>query len=210
MPKDTFYNLPMEKRQFIEEIAIKIFASEGYDNATINEVVRQCKIAKGSFYQYFKSKKDLFIHVMGLIGKAKLEHMSPVLQNPMDHNIFDLLREVYISALEFGANRPDLLKIALDMSANRRSEIYEELIKDSEEQSIQLFSGLLKKAIDKGEVKQSTDVHFMAYLITRFSIDLNDYYFEYVRNKMDFDEYRSEILTLVEKQIDILKNGIGV
>lgn len=209
MPKETFYNLPDEKKKLIEDIAIDVFAKEGYEKATINEIVRRSKIAKGSFYQYFKGKKDLFVHVMELIKNAKLEYLSPVLMNPHEHNFFVLLKEVYISALEFGSKRPELLKISLDIASNRRSEIYEDLIKEGEDQSIKLFSSLIELAIKRGEIKSNVDIHFMAYFITRFSIDLNEYYFHYIKEKMDFEEYSSRVLSLVEKQIDVLKNGIG-
>jgi AcrR family transcriptional regulator len=53
MPRATFVNLPQEKKKIIEETAIIEFASFGYDKASVNRIVEKCKIAKGSFYQYF-------------------------------------------------------------------------------------------------------------------------------------------------------------
>ena len=60
MPKDTFYNLPDEKRALIEDVAMREFATCGYDKASISRIVDTCGISKGSFYQYFLDKKDLF------------------------------------------------------------------------------------------------------------------------------------------------------
>ena len=81
MPKETFQNLPEGKRQLIEKEAIHEFAVFGYDKASINRIVEQCQIAKGSFYQYFDDKKDLFLHLIARVNEKKLEYISPVFQN---------------------------------------------------------------------------------------------------------------------------------
>ena len=47
MPKETFLNLPDQKRQMIEDAAIDEFAAWGYDNASITRIVEACQIAKG-------------------------------------------------------------------------------------------------------------------------------------------------------------------
>jgi AcrR family transcriptional regulator len=39
MPKDTFLNLPEEKRAHIERVAMEEFADHGYDNASITRIV---------------------------------------------------------------------------------------------------------------------------------------------------------------------------
>ena len=61
MPKETFLNLPEEKRNRILDAAIQEFAANPYDVASISNIVRKVGIAKGSFYQYFEDKKDLVI-----------------------------------------------------------------------------------------------------------------------------------------------------
>ena len=53
MPKQTFLNLPEEKRNTIINIAIEEFAEYGLENASTNRIVAKSGISKGSFYQYF-------------------------------------------------------------------------------------------------------------------------------------------------------------
>jgi AcrR family transcriptional regulator len=64
MPKDTFFNLPADKRALIRDVAISEFARYSYDAASINRMVAEAGIAKGSFYQYFEDKRDLFLYLM--------------------------------------------------------------------------------------------------------------------------------------------------
>ena len=87
MPKETFFNLPNEKRQLIENTAISEFAANGYDKASINTIVAKSGIAKGSFYQYFTEKKDLFLHIiLSVIAQKKIKYLSPVMTNPDKHD----------------------------------------------------------------------------------------------------------------------------
>src|SRR5690554_5850943 len=111
MPKDTFFNLPEEKRQRVEEAAINEFADYNYESASVNRIVESAGIAKGSFYQYFEDKKDLYKHIMDIIVKKKLEYMSPTIANPFEIDVFTLLREMYKSGLSFALSHPKLLDI---------------------------------------------------------------------------------------------------
>jgi AcrR family transcriptional regulator len=60
MPTDTFHNLPTKKRDRILEAAITEFAAHPYDAASLSNIARQAEIGKGSLYQYFENKKDLY------------------------------------------------------------------------------------------------------------------------------------------------------
>ncbi len=66
-----FFNLPKEKQQRIIDVCIDEFAEKTYHNASISNIVRQSKIAKGSFYQYFEDKKDIFKYILKYMGDKK-------------------------------------------------------------------------------------------------------------------------------------------
>lgn len=51
------------KRQEIIEAATAVFARDGFAAAKISDVADRAQVAKGSVYQYFESKADLFIAV---------------------------------------------------------------------------------------------------------------------------------------------------
>ncbi len=51
------------KRQEIIEAATAVFAREGFAATKISDVAEQAQVAKGSVYQYFESKAELFIAV---------------------------------------------------------------------------------------------------------------------------------------------------
>ena len=71
MPTDTFFRLPEEKRARILEGAWSEFTAVPYAEASINRIVQTSRIPRGSFYQYFEDKNDLFL------TSARAETCSP-------------------------------------------------------------------------------------------------------------------------------------
>ena len=59
MIKRTFYNLPPEKREKIIDVTRKEFRKGSKKKITINSVIKNAGISRGSFYQYFDEKLDL-------------------------------------------------------------------------------------------------------------------------------------------------------
>ena len=64
MPKQTFYKLPQEKQERILAAAKREFTQVRYSDASINQIVREAGIPRGSFYQYFEDKKDIFLYFL--------------------------------------------------------------------------------------------------------------------------------------------------
>ena len=56
----TFERLNEHKRHAFLEAAFKEFSLKGYDAASITQLVKALGIAKGSVYQYFDDKQDLY------------------------------------------------------------------------------------------------------------------------------------------------------
>jgi AcrR family transcriptional regulator len=76
MPSDTFLRLPGEKQKRVFEAAVDEFAAYRFREASINRVIKAAGIPRGSFYQYFKDKEDLYTHVLQEISKEKINIIS--------------------------------------------------------------------------------------------------------------------------------------
>lgn len=64
MPTNTFFNLPPPKREKLLCAAIGEFARKPYGEVSINRIIQVAEIPRGSFYQYFEGKTDLFRYVL--------------------------------------------------------------------------------------------------------------------------------------------------
>ncbi|MCD1160827.1 TetR/AcrR family transcriptional regulator [Peribacillus frigoritolerans] len=48
-------------REKILQISLKLFSEKGYDKVTVDEIVKKSGTSKGSFYQHFSAKSDIFL-----------------------------------------------------------------------------------------------------------------------------------------------------
>lgn len=212
MPKETFFNLPDEKRLLIETIAIGEFASNGFDKASINTIVSKAGIAKGSFYQYFVDKKDLYIYLLMTVASAKkIQYMTPVLQNPKGHDFFTLIRELFISGLSFAAENPELDKLGMWLVKNSHHPIYIELFGEAGSLSTSIYEDLLTQAQARGELKEGIDCHYISHVFQALLLSTMDYCLKtYSRPELEgISDIRGEILKTADVMIDLIKDGIG-
>lgn len=64
MPTSTFFNLPPPKREKLLHAAVAEFSRKPYGEVSINRIIQGAEIPRGSFYQYFADKTDLFRYVL--------------------------------------------------------------------------------------------------------------------------------------------------
>lgn len=48
-----------KRKQELLQIAYRLFLSKGYEETSIDEIIEEAQIAKGTFYYHFKSKEAL-------------------------------------------------------------------------------------------------------------------------------------------------------
>lgn len=97
MPSQTFFNLPKEKQKLIYESAIKEFSRVSFDEASINQIIHNANISRGSFYMYFEDKEDLYDYLL-TIHKEKF---SLIEKQIFEENDGDLLKSYQALFLKF-------------------------------------------------------------------------------------------------------------
>jgi len=210
IPKETFYNLPEGKRQLLEKMAIREFAAFGYDKASINRFVDKCQIAKGSFYQYFEDKKDLFLYLITRVNEKKLKFLSPVFQNPGQYDFFTLIREMFMSGIKFAADNPEITMIGNWLFKNKSHPIYNEIVGMGLQNAQNIYTELLERAISRSEVRADIDINFVSHTISSMNISAVEYYFQSVKGEeTGMQKFDENIIGTVDLLIDFIKNGIG-
>lgn len=63
MPTDTWNRLPQARRDAVLTAAEAEFALNGFSRGSLNVIAREAGVAKGSLFQYFDDKVDLFAHL---------------------------------------------------------------------------------------------------------------------------------------------------
>jgi TetR/AcrR family transcriptional regulator len=71
MPTSTFENLESSKKERLMNAMIDEFSQVPYSQASINRIIKQAGIPRGSFYQYFTDKEDAYRTVLSRIAHEK-------------------------------------------------------------------------------------------------------------------------------------------
>ena len=94
MPSSTFLNLPAEKQEKLLEAATWEFSHKPFNEASINQIIKEAGIPRGSFYMYFQDKEDLFRYLLkGYVDQLFMLLEEFLIQNQGD--IFQALLELY-------------------------------------------------------------------------------------------------------------------
>ncbi|CAM3799610.1 TetR/AcrR family transcriptional regulator [Bacillus paramycoides] len=71
-----------ERRNEILDTAEKLFVTKGYTKTTVNDILKEIGIAKGTFYHYFKSKEEVMDEIIMRIIKADVAKAKAIVSNP--------------------------------------------------------------------------------------------------------------------------------
>lgn len=202
MPKQTFINLSDEKREKIIDAGLKEFSNKGFREASTNMIVEYAGIPKGSFYQYFNDKKDLFLYICGIAAEKKLMFIGEILKKADQMDFFMLFKEMYAAGIKFA--RTNTKYFAISNELLKDNNLRKEMLGDQYERSNDFFVDFLQLGIKKGQVRKNIDLQFVSRFLTESSVMLAEYFLE----KYTFDEI-DHLEEFVDEYLSIIKNGIG-
>lgn len=118
MPSDTFNHLLKEKKIRIMKAATREFSNYTLREASINRIIKEANISRGSFYMYFKDITDIYKYVVNVYMKKIKEAFLKYLK--INHgDLFQSFIDIYDYVIETGskqANRDFCKKIYTNLS----------------------------------------------------------------------------------------------
>ena len=207
MPKQTFFNLPGEKQAMILDRAIDEFAEYGYEKSSINRIVEASAIAKGSFYQYFADKFDLYEHIITvMIADPKMasyevaQRAEALEQMPF----FDLLRAMFRRNVAAVCKDPRVLKIGVELMNNHHADIYKRIMGPYGDLYNTFYHSFIEAKKRTGEIRPEVDSWALNYMLLGMSENIISLVENKGANFMD-DDYPDWLVDALE---EILVKGI--
>lgn len=216
MPKPTFLNLPEEKRQAFLKIALAEFADNDYNSASISKIVERAGIAKGSLYQYFEDKQDLFLYLLEISNQ---EMLQAIRQSPPPNpkaSFFETLRWQMSITVRTAVQYPvqsRLARRAYTSPLPFRDRMLEQARKVRSEH----FEAMVKKAQADGELRPDLDPAVASFMVQGLMSDLGPFLQSKFggadkkgrgKRKQDWVT-RPEVEQVFDQVIAVLKSGLG-
>lgn len=200
MPKQTFLNLPDTKRQQFIQCALVEFSEHYYDDGSINRIVEAAGIAKGSFYQYFKNKKDLYFYLIEWGITEKKRYLNEAIADKGRLRFFDALKTLFIAGFLFAKKHPELVAMGERFTADPKHPLFLEFMSHYHHENEDTLMGMLTRAAEAGEIKQDASLETCALILTATS----SYLLKDLATISDTD-----LSQTLDHIFDILRQGIG-
>ena len=198
MPKETFNNLDPEKKRRISEAAILEFSSHSFSDASINQIVKSAGIPRGSFYQYFENKEDIYLWMSGEIAKEQevvKSHFKPL--EPGSGTFDEFLYKARVS-LELARLRPEYQQIALFMEKDTSDFISK--LRSLSSQDLERVKKLLERDKERGLIRQDVDSELVIAIVYTLTLK------EYFQAGLDGDLFLKRINSIIK----IIMEGIAI
>jgi len=188
-----------KKDEAIINGAINVFIKKGFDNATIDEIIKEAKVGKGTIYRRIGNKEKLeqfIIKQMGTLMFGKIKKKIGQSDNPLLQfkgiintmcDFFDDKPQVatlFYSRIFFNPKRPNNLT-SWPPIPNLKTDNF--------------IENILKSAIEKKQIK---NINIQAFL-KGFTYFCNPFYFNFLKETLHLS--KSEISVLIT---DSILNGI--
>ncbi|NLU10258.1 MAG: TetR/AcrR family transcriptional regulator [Tepidanaerobacter acetatoxydans] len=101
--------LSEKRKNQILEAAIQVFSKKGFEGSTTKEIAKKAKVSEGTIFRYFKTKKEILIHMLNILSEQTLFDFVEQIESGLEPQeaIKSLLKRHY----RFIVNNQDLIKI---------------------------------------------------------------------------------------------------
>ena len=166
MPRPTFHNLPDDKRDRVIDAAITTFGATPYPRATLDEVAERAGVSKGSLYQYFEGKSDLYAYLLTeVVPQRKLAFLAASAP-PEGAGVWEVLEAALVAGVRFAAAEPRLMQLGVRFM--RDHEVEPALAPIARQHRVAGRAWLrdrLSQAAERGEIRAEVDVSMLAELL---------------------------------------------
>ncbi|MBE0701526.1 MAG: TetR/AcrR family transcriptional regulator [Acholeplasmataceae bacterium] len=203
MPSQTFYNLKKEKKERVMHAAIKEFGMRTYENVNLANIIRDANIPRGSFYQYFTDKHDLYRYFYEELARMKFAFFGDLFTMQKDIPFLERFHQIYTKGFEFRLHHPELVEPSKKMMSSKVF-LETEMVQQGMNYAIDLFTEFIQKDQMLGRIKKSIDARLIATMILEFmnKITLEDF----LQDELNVDIIHEKVLGIIE----IFRKGIEI
>lgn len=137
----------------IVDSARKLIREKGIDGVSVDDIMKDANLAKGSFYVYYKKKED----VIQDIGCMEFRYINDEIRTMQESDVVEILKYYYQRYREgvFSIG-VEIAKCWLQSNLNCRCKL---------EYDLNTIGDIIKKGVEKRQLKDETDVKRLTYRI---------------------------------------------
>ncbi|MHB1167085.1 MAG: TetR/AcrR family transcriptional regulator [Carboxydocellales bacterium] len=151
------------KKDLILDAAAAVFAKHGFHDAKMEEIAVEAGVGKGTLYEYFSSKQQLFQQLFANGMKSFIGQMNAEIATCP--GAVNKLKKIAQQHCHYMFNSRDLTRVTMD-GHGQLSEDFRRWICESQAEKTQLIKRIIEEGIASGEFRSDLDSLTGAILFT--------------------------------------------
>ncbi len=142
------------KKNEIAEAATKLFAIKGYESTTLDDIANLAQFGKGTIYNYFKSKEDIYEYILEGIFLSHLDMLKVAIKETF--TIGELIKRVTEDILQFCLSNPEKFYLLVDTRTNKfrlGNKYFCENCVKYDNAILEIYRSKIIEAIERKEIK---------------------------------------------------------
>lgn len=216
MPLKTFFNLQQARQQQILDVAFREFALNEYQTASLGNIIKELGIAKGSFYRYFRDKKDLYFYLIDYAENLRMKQLEGLLKSSCN-DFYSILTENFAMKVKFDLEHPVYSGFQYNLTQEKNNEEIGNIQLRMKQKVRDLVMHIMQPFISKGEFRTDIPPEDLAYMVVQMQWGMFDYlemkygisFRENVKNgKPVFSIPEEQIIADVRRMASLILSGI--
>lgn len=202
MPTQTFFNLSEEKQERILQAAVKEFGQRNVQEANLSNIVSDAGISRGSLYQYFPGKEDMYVYIFDTLRARRAEYVRPANKLYKVAPFIEFFEEFYLLDSEFLLNNPSHIQLGIQLYSHAHG-VSRSLIQQIQGRYKELFLVGIEFDKERGLISSKVDSSCLADLCVHFVTDI--FIFQSVNQQLSMTNIRQH----TQHTLYILQNGMA-
>ena len=166
MPTDTWWNLPAEKRDRITHAAMVEFGNRGFSAGSLNVIARRAGVAKGSLFQYFADKRDLYAFIADIASQRVRAYMEDRIRElDPSRPFFDFLTDWLDAWVAYFADHPHERSIHAAATLEVDTEARVSVQNVIHRHYLEVLRPLVRDAQARGDLRADADIDALLSLL---------------------------------------------
>lgn len=186
------------RKKELLNIAYKLFMTKGYENTSVDEIIAEAKIAKGTYYYYFESKEATLEKVIEMMIEEECKKANEILQSNL--SVQKKILGIIISM------RPNTEELKIQEAINIPENIV--MHQKINKKIIEVITPLLTEVIEEGKKQNIFDCDNVKERIEIILIITNNLFDANEQNSRKLNIYIEIFIDLIEKLLGAKKGTI--
>lgn len=195
-----------ERKEALLDAALDEFINNPYDDASLNTIIKNANISKGTFYYHFENKQALYLDLLKTAFHAKWTFIFEQTQesdNLSENTIFDKFLLQARFGMQFAKKFPKYGALSNRFSRSKNSPIYEIAKEHIGIESGKMLENMVQKSITDGDFSPNYPAEFIIKVVCY----LFNHYDEIV--DMENEDDLDRIYEKLESFVKFMKDGLG-